>query len=49
MTGRDDIRFTDLIRDTIATFGLQWAVTYYAKRLPRWEARMFLRIAYLGA
>ena len=46
--GIDHIRFTDLVRDTIATHGLQWAMAYYAKRLPVWELRVFMRAAYLS-
>lgn len=37
-----NVRFTELVRDTIATHGLHFAVAYYYKRLPKWEARLFL-------
>jgi hypothetical protein len=45
MRGTPAIPFTSLIRDTIATHGLEWAVRYYYKRLPMREARLFLRSA----
>ena len=44
--GAGNIRFTDLVRDTIAAHGLRWAVTYYARRLSPIELRIFLRVAY---
>ena len=37
--------FTQMVRDTIEAHGLSWAVAYYMKRLPQWEARFFLRAA----
>lgn len=43
--GIDGITFTDLVRDTVNTHGIAWAVAYYYKRLPAWEARFFLRAA----
>lgn len=49
LSGTPEVPFVSLVRDTIATHGLAWAVAYYAKRLPRAEARFFLRVAYLGA
>jgi hypothetical protein len=48
MRGTPRIPFSSLVADTIACHGLQWAVTYYAKRLPRHELRVFMRAAYLG-
>lgn len=45
--GAIGVPFVELIRDTIATHGLPWAVDYYTARLPRWEARFWLRLAYL--
>lgn len=46
MRGSQTIRFTDLVKDTIATHGLHWAVAYYAKRLSTFEMRVFMRAAY---
>jgi hypothetical protein len=43
-----DWTFTEMVRDTIATHGLRWAVAYYYKKLPAWEARFFLRAALAG-
>ena len=37
--------FTAMVRDTIETHGLEWAVSYYFKRLPASEARFFIRAA----
>lgn len=45
MSGKPNVPFTSLVRDTIETHGLQWAVAYYYKRLPAWEARFFIRAA----
>lgn len=44
-SGRDNVPFTALVADTIATHGLTWACRYYYKRLPAWEARFFIRAA----
>lgn len=46
MRGNDTIRFTDLVKDTIKTHGLSWAVRYYAKRLTPFELRFFMKLAY---
>lgn len=48
MSGCQSVRFVDLVRDTIREHGLQWAVAYYYRRLPRWEARFWLQQAYCG-
>jgi hypothetical protein len=45
MSGKPSIPFTSLVRDTIEAHGLRWAVAYYYKRLPAWEARFFIRAA----
>lgn len=45
MRGTPTIPFTSLMRDTIDTHGLRWAMTYYAKRLAPWELRVFMRAA----
>lgn len=45
MSGAGNVRFLALVRDTIATHGLAWSVAYYTKRMPRWEARFWLRLA----
>lgn len=37
--------FLDMVRDTIATHGLAWAVRYYAARMPQWELRFWMRLA----
>lgn len=42
MRGTTSIRFIDLVRDTIAVHGLAWAVRYYYRRMPAWEARFWL-------
>lgn len=34
---------TAQIADTIATHGLAWAVRHYAKRMPAWQLRVFMR------
>lgn len=49
MRGTPTITFIDLVRDTIRTHGLRWAIAYYAKRMPMWEVRFFVTQAYLGA
>lgn len=49
MRGNSTILFTNLVRDTISTHGLAWAVRYYAKRMPAWELRFFMKLAYCGA
>lgn len=43
--GTPTITFLDLVRDTIQTRGLRWAVEYYSQRLPAWQARFFIRQA----
>lgn len=43
------VSFIDLMRDTIETHGLRWAVQHYSKRMPAWEFRFFIKQAYLGA
>ena len=48
MSGCQSIRFLDLVRDTIAEHGLAFAVRYYTRRMPRWEARFWLTQAYCG-
>lgn len=45
MHGTVTVPFTTLILDTINTHGLAWAVQYYYKRLPQWQARFFIRAA----
>lgn len=47
MSGSPMVTFIALVQDGIRTHGLQWAVTYYSKRMPRWEARFFITQAYL--
>lgn len=49
MKGAPSIPFVELVRDTIRVHGLKFAVQYYFKRLPAWEARFFITQAYLGA
>lgn len=41
MSGKDQVRFVDLMRDTIEVHGLAWALRYYVKRMPMWELRFF--------
>ena len=45
MHGTLTITMTELIRDTIEVHGLAWAIAYYYKRMPVWEARTMLRAA----
>lgn len=45
MQGALTVPFTEVVRDTITTHGLAWAVTYYYRRMPAWEARLFIRAA----
>lgn len=45
MRGAPTIPFTSLVRDTIDTHGLAWAIDYYYNRMPAWEARVFIRAA----
>lgn len=49
MSGKPEVPFIELVRDTIRAHGLAWAVAYYYKRLPAWQARFFIKQAYLGA
>lgn len=49
MHGTPEFPFSTLVADTIREHGLRWAVRYYAKRLPAWERRFFLNLAYCGA
>lgn len=49
MHGKGDVTFIELVRDTINAHGLAWSVKYYYKRLPAWQARFFIKQAYLGA
>lgn len=48
-TTRGNVGFTmvEMMRDTIQTHGLAWAMQYYAARLPAWELRVFMRAAFL--
>jgi hypothetical protein len=48
MRGSLPITFLSLVRDTIDCHGIAWAADYYARRMPAWEARFWLRLAYLG-
>lgn len=43
--GNEGCTFLTMVRDTIAVHGLHWAVGYYARRLPQWELRFWLRVA----
>lgn len=45
MSGTLNIPFIDLVRDTIATHGLRFAVEYYSRRMAQWEARFWLKLA----
>ena len=45
MSGKPNVPFTELVRDTIRAHGLSWAIAYYYRRLPVWEARFFIRAA----
>jgi hypothetical protein len=47
--GTPQIPLTTLMADTIATHGLTWSMTYYAKRIPLRELRVLMRSAYLAA
>lgn len=47
MTGTLQTTFLALVRENIAVHGLHWTVRYYAKRMPQWEVRFWLRAAYL--
>lgn len=46
-TTKGNLGFTmvEMMRDTIRAHGLAWAVQYYAKHLPQWELRVFMRAA----
>lgn len=46
MRGCGDVTFLAMVRDTIAVHGVAWAVRYYAKRMPAWEVRFWMRAAY---
>lgn len=45
MSGKGDIRFIELVRDTVQNHGIRWAVQYYSKRMPVWEVRFWLKLA----
>ena len=45
LRGAPGVTFTSMVADTIKAHGLAWAVAYYYKRLPTWEARFFIRSA----
>ena len=45
MKGNNTVTFLSLVRDTVNTHGLHFAVRYYAKRLPQWELRFWLKLA----
>lgn len=45
MSGKLGVPFTELVKSTIEVHGLQWAVAYYYKHLPAWQARFFIRAA----
>lgn len=45
MRGSLTVTFLDLVRDTVATHGIAWAVRYYYARMPAWEARFWLKQA----
>lgn len=47
-TGTPQWTLTQMMRDTIDTHGLAWAIRYYAKRLTTFELRVMMRSAYLG-
>jgi hypothetical protein len=47
MQGSQDIRFIELFTDTLQSFGMEFASTYYMKHgMSRKEFRMWARIAY---
>lgn len=45
LRGAPGVTFTSMVADTIKTHGLSWAIEYYYRRLPAWEARFFIRSA----
>lgn len=48
-TGTPEFPLTAMMRDTIATLGLHWAIEFYARRIPQFQLRVLMRSAYLGA
>ncbi len=49
MSGKGNIRFSELVQDTIVEHGLAWAAAYYsAKGLPLWQFLIFARGAMKG-
>ena len=48
MNGSNNIRFTELFIDTVATHGTHWAHTHYVTRgkMQAWEFRLWLRSNY---
>ncbi len=45
--GSIDWPLTSMVRDTIDTHGLRWAMAYYAARLSSFELRVIMRGAYV--
>jgi hypothetical protein len=45
MRGAGNVRFLELIVDSVETFGIRHTVEYYSRRMPQWEARFWLRLA----
>jgi hypothetical protein len=43
--GAVNVPFTSMVTDTIKVHGLHWAVEYYYKHPPAWQARFFIRAA----
>jgi hypothetical protein len=43
--GRVGVPFIELVRDTIDTHGIRWALAYYSARMPQWEARFWMKSA----
>lgn len=44
MSGLGNIRFTDLLRDNLATHGYLWTIDYYLRHgMPQWELEFWLR------
>lgn len=49
MSGKGEVRFSDLVQDTIREHGLAWAAKHYAKKgLPLWQFLIFARSAMKG-
>ena len=44
MSGKGNVRFSELFADTVATHGVAWAVSYYSKHgMQCWEFLFWMR------